>query len=64
MPTAVTDNCTEGQVRLASRYATRLEGTVQVCVHGYWGTVCDINRSWDSQSAKVVCNQLGYANFS
>ena len=60
-----TDNCTEGQLRLLSRSSSnRMEGTVQICAHGYWGTVCGNSYSWDSRSADVVCNQLGYATHS
>ena len=62
--TASTDNCTEGQLRLFSASSSnRMEGTVQICAHGYWGTICDNFYSWDSRSADVVCNQLGYTTY-
>ena len=52
---AAPTNCTEGQIRLIS--GSR-EGTVEICLSGFWGTVC--GNSWDSRDAGVVCRQLGY----
>ena len=37
-----------------------MEGNVEVCIDGFWGTVC--SNSWDSREASVVCKQLGYLN--
>ena len=51
------DNCTEGELRLVSDQSP-LEGTVQFCAFGYWGTIC--RNSWDSREVHVVCNQFGY----
>ena len=51
------DNCTLGDIRLLFGSNDR-EGTVEVCVDGYWSTIC--HNSWDSRDAAVVCRQLGF----
>ena len=62
--TASNDNCMDGQVRLLSTsISNKMEGAIQICAHGYWGTICDSFNSWNSRSADVVCNQLGYTTY-
>ena len=37
-----------------------MEGTVEICLNGTWGTIVD--DGWGSQEAKVVCRHLGFAS--
>lgn len=49
-------DCRNGDVRLI-RGRNSLQGRVEVCYDGVWGTVC--SRGWDREDANVVCRQLG-----
>ena len=53
-----TSGCPEGDVRLLEG-STRLEGRVEVCRNGAWGTVCD--DGWGKADATVVCRQLDFS---
>lgn len=52
-------DCTGGEVRLADG-SSPLEGRVEACYDGVWGTIC--SNSWSLANAAVVCRQLGFSS--
>uniref|UniRef100_A0A1X7U210 SRCR domain-containing protein n=1 Tax=Amphimedon queenslandica TaxID=400682 RepID=A0A1X7U210_AMPQE len=48
--------CQHGSIRLTG--LDPLQGRVEVCVNGTWGSVC--NDYWHNNDARVVCRQLGF----
>ena len=51
-------DCTDGDIRLVNG-STALQGRVEVCAGGNWGTVCDAQ--WETEEAMVACRQLGFS---
>ncbi len=50
--------CRDGFIRLAGG-RNSLEGRVEVCYDGVWGTVC--NNHWGIEEASVACRQLEHS---
>ena len=54
-----TESCTDYSLRLSGG-SNQLEGRVEVCMDGKWGTVC--HQNWNNDDARVVCRQLNHPN--
>ncbi len=52
-------DCGDGDIRLHDS-SSILEGRVEICYGGIWGTVC--SNSWSIADAAVVCRQLGFSS--
>lgn len=55
--------CDHGELRLKSTGVPpeeQLEGTLEICFGGNWGTVCD--DGWDNTDASVACRDLGFSD--
>lgn len=54
--------CEHGDLRflspLLSPSEEQLQGTLEICFGGNWGTICD--DFWDNTDAAVACKQLGF----
>ena len=57
--TNVFTDCDHGDIRLVS-ISNPLQGRVEVCYDGVWGTVC--SQSWSRSDAAVACRQLGFSS--
>ena len=51
------DSCDNRSVRLVNNETTTIEGIVEVCLNGVWGTI--ISSGWNTPAAEVTCLQLG-----
>ena len=52
--------CNDGDLRLSGSLSP-LEGQVELCHSGLWGTVCPAG--WDAIDASVVCKELGFSSY-
>ena len=52
--------CEHGEVRLYTYGETGSDGALQFCSHGSWGVVCNTEKYWSRNNAKVACRQLGF----
>jgi hypothetical protein len=47
----------EGSIRLSNGTYSN-EGRVEICLNGYWGTIC--SNGWDENDAFITCKRVGH----
>ena len=52
-------DCADGDIRLRGG-SSSMEGRVEICYSGVWGTVCD--DLFGRADAAVACRQLGFSS--
>ena len=57
LPLVVDAECYTGQLRLQGG-ANETIGRLEICIGGWWGTVCDVG--WRQDSARGTCQELGF----
>ena len=55
LPLVTCDADAEGVVRLMGG-PSKLEGRVEMCMNGEFGTICDQN--WGEKEARIVCGEI------
>ena len=66
----ICDNKKQGQIRLRDPSSNRSAGQVQLCISGYWQTVCDAanpleeSYPFTATDSTVACYQLGFTKGS
>ena len=51
--------CSHGSIRLRDSTGS-MNGRVEVCLNGDWGTVC--HDRWSTVDSNIACRQLGFSN--
>ena len=51
--------CFNGDIQLIDG-SDNLEGGIELCINGFWGSVCD--HSWSNFDVIVACRQLGFSS--
>ena len=51
--------CSHGSIRLRDSTGS-MNGRVEVCLNGDWGTVC--HDGWSTVDSNIACRQLGFSN--
>ena len=54
--TTTFSSCSDGDIRLVGGENV-LEGRVEVCINGAWGTVCD--QQFSEDESDIICLQIG-----